>query len=139
MSTTTLKVGLQIGRCSTNVMTIKTYFVRSTAAVDSINYLEKGFPLKKSGLDNFFTPKHLNLKSDSCIISQISEGWCPFASGAARDTVPTDHLDGENPRNQVGTETPNPHTRLRSEVRFKPGSTEVKGREKKKTLGQLDP
>ncbi len=37
-------------------MTLKTYLVRSTAAVDSNNYFEKGLPSRKYGLDKFSNP-----------------------------------------------------------------------------------
>ena len=47
-------------------MIIKTYSVRSTAAVERVNYFKKGFP-SKYGFDNFVTPKKLDLKTYSCL------------------------------------------------------------------------
>ncbi len=55
----------------------------------NITYFERGFP--SHGLDEFFTQKHFNLRSETIhawIDSQISEGWCPFGNATARDVVP---------------------------------------------------
>ncbi len=41
--------------------------MRSSAAVDITSYFEKGFPTKVVWFRKFFTPKHLNLRNDSCM------------------------------------------------------------------------
>ncbi len=48
-------------------MTIKTYLVRNTAAVDSIIYFEKGFPLKHSMVYIIFHSKTFESEKNSCM------------------------------------------------------------------------
>ncbi len=68
----------------------KTYLVRKTAAVDSMNYSEKGFPSKWYGFEKFSPQNIWNWETiHAWIISQTSEGWCRLANAAARDTVGT--------------------------------------------------
>ncbi len=59
-------------------MTTKTYLVRSTAAVDGINYFEKGSCI----ILMIFIQKREN---DSCMNQFLdSDGWCLFANAANR-------------------------------------------------------
>ena len=57
-------------------MAIKTDFIRKDSSQSSMVWI-------------IFHSKCLNLRIDSCVASQISEGWCQFVIAVTGDAVGT--------------------------------------------------